>query len=254
MDTIETEKKGIQSIESGFSIIKTISNASHPLTITEISKACGMPKSQLYRYLISLCRIGFLEKNDDLRYSLGSELTLIGIRSLGNYDIRTKAQSYIKQLNELLDETVALSIWLDNAGPIFITWEESKKTFNINVRVGSSSPLSITATGNIFAAYFPKEKTESFINSELEELPINQSEYNQLIANVKETGYAFTTSYIPGITAIAAPVFDQKNELVAALSVIGLSEVLDISSDSNVTKELKRTAKELSNSLGYGNF
>ncbi|WP_456687913.1 helix-turn-helix domain-containing protein [Aeribacillus sp. SP014] len=56
------EKKGIKSIEVGFSIVKAVSRSDEPLTITELSKICNMPKSQIYRYLVSLCRIGFFKK------------------------------------------------------------------------------------------------------------------------------------------------------------------------------------------------
>ncbi|WP_017729151.1 IclR family transcriptional regulator [Halalkalibacterium ligniniphilum] len=248
---MDTEKKGIQSIELGYVILKTISSANKPLTITEISKACDMQKSQLYRYLISLCRIGFLEKSDDLRYSLGSELTLIGLRGLEKIDIRVKALPYIKKLNELLDETVSLAIWVEKEGPIFISWEESKKPINVNVRVGSPAPLTTSATGNIFAAFYPKEKTERLIQQELNTNTVPPEEFEQTLTKVKQAGYAFTQAYIPGIAAISAPIFDQKDDLVAAISVIGLSGVLDITEESYVTSELLKTAKELSNSLGY---
>ena len=62
------EKKGIQSIELGFSILKEVSRAEKPLTITELSKLCKMSKSQLYRYLISLCKVGALEKDSDYEF------------------------------------------------------------------------------------------------------------------------------------------------------------------------------------------
>ena len=108
---MDQEKKGIQSIELGFSILKEVSRADKPLTITELSKLCKMPKSQLYRYLISLCKVGALEKDSDLRYSLGKEMLTMGIFAMKKTDITVKAFPYIKKLNELLNETVALAIW-----------------------------------------------------------------------------------------------------------------------------------------------
>ena len=75
---MDQEKKGIQSIELGFSILKEVSRAEKPLTITELSKLCNMSKSQLYRYLISLCKVGALEKDSDLRYSMGKEMLTMG--------------------------------------------------------------------------------------------------------------------------------------------------------------------------------
>ena len=92
---MEQEKKGIQSIELGFSILKEVSRADKPLTITELSKLCKMSKSQLYRYLISLCKVGALEKDSDLRYSLGKEMLTMGLFAMSKTDITVKAFSYI---------------------------------------------------------------------------------------------------------------------------------------------------------------
>ncbi|OMP66499.1 IclR family transcriptional regulator [Domibacillus epiphyticus] len=251
MGVKDEEKKGIQSIESGFSIVKAVSLADEPLTITELSKLCDMPKSQIYRYLISLCRIGFLEKGPDLRYSLGNELTSIGLHAMKKVDIRVKALPYIKKLNELLDETVALAIWIEKEGPIFITWEESRKPININVRIGSVVPLATSATGNVFAAFYPPEKTKELIDRELRNNHMERSALDSLLSTVKKDQYAYTESHLPGITAISAPVFDQKKDLVAALSIIGLSGVLDSSKNSIATTQLLKTAEELSSKLGY---
>ncbi|KZN95527.1 MULTISPECIES: IclR family transcriptional regulator [Aeribacillus] len=248
---MEMEKKGIKSIEVGFSIVKAVSRSDEPLTITELSKICNMPKSQIYRYLVSLCRIGFLKKGSDLRYALGDELISIGIRAMENVDIHIKAQPFIKQLNKTLDETIALAIWIENEGPIFISWEESSKLIKINVRVGSIVPLTTSATGNIFAAFYPETKTKDLIDRELSKNQMNQKQLEETLSTIKKEGYAYTQSYLPGITAISAPIFGPNKELVAALTVIGLSGVIDISENSIYTKELLKTAKEISRELGY---
>ena len=75
---MEQEKKGIQSIELGFSILKEVSQADKPLTITEISKLCNMPKGQLYRYLISLCKVGALPKRPGFTLFNGKRNTNYG--------------------------------------------------------------------------------------------------------------------------------------------------------------------------------
>ena len=248
---MDQEKKGIQSIELGFTVLKEVSRADKPLTITELSKLCNMPKSQLYRYLISLCKVGALEKNSDLRYSLGREMLTMGVFAMQKTDITVKAFPYIKKLNEILNETVALAIWVEEEGPLFVEWEESKKPINVNIRAGSLVHLTTTATGHIFTAFLPEEKTQNVIQKELEENQIEQSKLESIISFVKKEKYAYTTSYLSGITAIAAPVFDYKKELVAAICMVGVTEVLDISKDSIVIRELLKNSRGLSEQLGY---
>ena len=72
-----------------------------------------------------------------------------------------------------------------------------------------------------------------------------------IITFVKKEKYAYTNSYLSGITAIAAPVFDYKKELVASICIVGVTEGMDISRDSIVIRELLKNAQELSEQLGY---
>lgn len=248
---MEQEKKGIQSIELAFSILKEISKADKPLTITELSKVCNMSKGQLYRYLISLCKVGALQKGSDLRYSLGKEILTLGVLAMQKTGIKEKALPYIEKLNELLNETVALAIWVEEEGPLIVEWEESNKPIKVNVKPGSVVELTTTAIGRIFTAFLPEEKTRRIIQKELEENLIDQSKLDAIKEFVKKEKYAYTTEYISGITAIAAPVFDYKKEIVAALYVVGVTEALDVSKESTAVSELLKSANELSEQLGY---
>lgn len=245
------EKKGIQSIELGFSILKEVSRSNKPLTITELSKLCNMPKSQLYRYLISLCKVGALEKGSNLCYSLGKEMLTMGVFAMQKTDITAKASPYIKKLNEQLNETVALAIWVEDEGPLVVEWVESKKPININVRTGSLVEITPTAIGSIFSAFLPEEKTKKIIQKELKKNLIQPSKLESNIAFVKKENYAYTNEYLSGITAVAAPIFNFNKELAATIFVVGITEALDISKDSKVVKELLKTAQQLSESLGY---
>ena len=60
----------------------------------------------------------------------------------GKHNITAKAFPYIKRLNELLNETVALAIWVEEKGPLIVEWEESKKPINLNIRPGTLVKLT----------------------------------------------------------------------------------------------------------------
>ena len=112
--------------------------------------------------------------------------------------------------------------------------------------------LTTTATGHIFTAFLPEEKTRTIIQKEIkEENQIEPAELESIISFVKKEKYAYTNSYLSGITAIAAPVFDYKKDLVACICIVGVTKTLDISKDSIVIRELLKKAQQLSEQLGY---
>jgi DNA-binding IclR family transcriptional regulator len=242
---------GIQSLELGIDILKKIASQNKSLNITEISKLTGMSKSKLHRYLTSFCKCGLLEKHEDLRYSLGSELVLLGLKASEQLDVKELSASHLSYLKETLNETAALAIW-GAQGPFFLRWEESDRVVNIGVRAGSQVSIVKSAPGRLFAAFLPEEKTAELVRAELEKYGMDAESFYEDIRRVRENGVAISQgTLIPGISAISCPVFGQNGEIVAAITVVGLSGVLDVGLDSETVKLVKEQCRLLSGSLGY---
>ncbi|MZQ80965.1 helix-turn-helix domain-containing protein [Paenibacillus sp. 5J-6] len=246
----ESKGHGIQSVELGLGILKKISEARKPLTATEISNLCDISKSKLHKYLTSFTRAGFLQKNQDLKYLLGTELILLGLKASEQLDIQDICLPYITKLREMLNETVALAIW-GESGPFFIRWEQSNRAINLGIKTGSRVSVTESAPGRLFSAYLPKEKTQSLILNELKTNQIDDLLLKEL-NEVKRKGFALTSgTLVPGITAVSCPVFDLNGSILAALTVVSMNDVLDISEHSDFIINLKQIALELSQALGF---
>ncbi len=245
------KSNGIQSLELGLDILKKIADQNKSLTITEISKLTGMSKSKLHRYLTSFCKCGMLEKHEDLRYSLGSELVLLGLKASEQLDVKELSASHLLHLKETLNETVALAVWGAH-GPFFLRWEESDNVVNIGIRAGSQVSIVTSAPGRLFAAFLPEEKTKDLVRLELEKKGMDEKAFYEDIRKIRQTGAAVSEGLlIPGISAISCPVFGQNGEIAAAITVVGLSGALDVGADSETVKRVKEQCVLLSGSLGY---
>jgi DNA-binding IclR family transcriptional regulator len=55
---------------------------------------------------------------------------------------------------------------------------------------------------------------------------------------------------LPGVSAMAAPVFDSQGGIALGLTAIGPSAVLDLGADGPVSRALRREARALSSLLG----
>ncbi|KQX45394.1 MULTISPECIES: IclR family transcriptional regulator [unclassified Paenibacillus] len=246
----ESKGHGIQSVELGLGILKKISEERKPLTATEISILCDISKSKLHKYLTSFTRAGFLQKNQDLKYSLGTELILLGLKASEKLDIQDICLPYITKLREALNETVALAIW-GESGPFFVRWEQSNRAVNLGIKAGSRVSVTESAPGRLFSAYLPKDKTQSLILSELKTDQIQDLLLKEL-EEVKRKGFALTSgTLVAGITAVSCPVLDLNGSILAALTVVFMNDVLDTSEHSDFIMKLKQTALELSQALGF---
>ncbi|PLS18572.1 hypothetical protein CVD28_05385 [Bacillus sp. M6-12] len=251
MEKDELKGNGIQSLELGIDILKKIADVGRPIGITEIANICEMSKSKLHRYLTSFCRTGFLEKNADLRYSIGSELILLGLKGYKQMDINDVSAPYLIELKEVLNETVALAIW-GNRGPFFTKWEESNHDIMLGIRVGSQVSVTRSATGKIFSAFLQNSAAEKVINMEIEKYNLTFVDFDKEMEEIRKFGYSTTQGGVaPGIEAISGPIFNQNSELVAAVTVVGFSGILDCSPDSKAVRMLLRVCLQLSKYIGY---
>jgi DNA-binding IclR family transcriptional regulator len=56
---------------------------------------------------------------------------------------------------------------------------------------------------------------------------------------------------VPGVNAIAAPLFDHKGRIAGVLGALGRTEELNVAYDGPVARALLTTATEISRRMGY---
>src|SRR2546423_808572 len=88
-----------------------------------------------------------------------------------------------------------------------------------------------SAPGLAFAAFLPRYFTEPFIKAELKignSLNLfarERAAIDRLIVQVREQGYSYNDGHLmPGVSAIALPLFDRTTKLVAVLAAMGRPE------------------------------
>jgi DNA-binding IclR family transcriptional regulator len=252
---VENDKsKRIQSLEVGFSILRTFAVKKVPLSLSEIAIETKLHKSQIYRYLNSFVHLGVLNRetgdNQNPHWSLGPELISLGSAAFDTLDVAKQAESYLVELRNELNETVALSIWRE-LGPFFVRWEKSTHLVGIGLDTGSYVPL-YTATGKIHRAFLAKEITEPLYQKEVSAGNINPEIYDADIERIKQTGLAVTeSSHISGVAVVSSPIFYPDKKFAGALSVLGIHGRHDISPDGMAATKLLEKVKLISNQLGY---
>jgi DNA-binding IclR family transcriptional regulator len=108
-----------------------------------------------------------------------------------------------------------------------------RRIVRIVVRNGTRLPMD-SAQGRIFAA-FSNPTPQTLGDVELRAL--------------RKSGIAFNSSVVEGITAAAAPIF-QERDLVAAIAVVGTAASIPRDPDVASVRRLKETAELISADLG----
>lgn len=250
-------KHGVQSLEIGMSILRAMVDGQRSMMLKDIAAAADMPASKAHRYLVSLIRAGLVDQDPmSSRYDLGSFALNLGLVALDRLDRVRLGLTAIADMRDEINQTTALAVWGDK-GPVIVRWERPRRPITVNVITGAVLDLLSSATGRVFAAWMPKKTVAPMIADELKnaKLPAelkSKVAVEALLAQIRAQGFAATNGQhkVPGVEAVAAPVFNFKNEITMAVLVVGVQGMFDSSADSDVVKCLVRHAEALSLRLG----
>ena len=250
---------GIQSIEVGAPLLTALVAAPGPLTLTALAAAAGMTRSKAHKYLTSFGRVGLVAQNPITgRYTIGRLAIELGFAALRRMDMVEIAQEALDDLRDRLDMTASLTIWA-NHGPTIVRRAENRQSISLVVQLGTVLPLLTSSNGRIFAAYLDRRVTQELIDAELA-VPKGSAakaglrgpaDVDALVAKVRHHGIASAAGTVhAGVIGISAPVFDHSKSLVAALTVVGVDGMYDLSPARDPALTLAKTAAALSRRLG----
>ena len=249
------EQQGIQSIEVGAQVLQALARATRPQMLRDLAAEARMPPAKAHRYLVSLARMGLVEQQPETGlYDLGSFALQLGLSALARLEPVTLAAPVLAGLREATGQTVALAVWA-NHGPTIVRWLGADTPVSASLRTGSVMPLTRSATGQAFLAFSPQETTAAWVKRELADnlrqglTPTGRDEVEQLVGQIRRRGFARTGDFIPGISGMAAPVFDHAGALALALVVLGYSKPFEAAAES-ISAALRDTAGALSRRLG----
>jgi DNA-binding IclR family transcriptional regulator len=256
-ENLDTVRGGVQSVEVGMRVLCALADAGGEQSLGRIAESAGMPSAKAHRYLVSLMRSGFVERaSRSNRYVLGAQALRIGLVALARMDVIEVAASTLNELRDKIPGSLLLAVWGD-IGPTIVRWIESATPVTVNVRAGSKMPLLRSATGKVFAAYLPAQKTQPLIERELAEmaerkLPVpSAAELEALWERVRKAGLGHTAGeMLPGVLALAAPLFNHQQEVAAVIAALGPTGFFDDSLEGDTARELRRAANAISLRLG----
>jgi DNA-binding IclR family transcriptional regulator len=252
---------GIESIETGMRVLLAfvaLRGRSHQLKV--LADAAGMPPSKAHRYLVSLIRMGLVERDGmNGHYRLGPKSIELGAAALDAMDAVALSVEAMIALHDELDHTMVLSVW-GSQSPVIVRVEEADRLLTVGFRVGKSLPLLSSAAGLLFSAYLPRASVEPLLQAEVRanrernagRLICSMTEAERVLAEVRARGLArIAGNLTPGINALAAPVFDHRGYPATVISAVGPDRSLDLNWNGTVAKALRRRTQDLSRRLGF---
>jgi DNA-binding IclR family transcriptional regulator len=226
------------------------------LSLNEMVKLTGIPKTSAHRMIGSLEDMGLLSKDNEGKYALGMIFLEFGQLVADRLDIRKIAYPIMKELRDDIGEAVNLTM-VDNREAIYVEKFDTVHPVRLFTKVGRRSPLYAGACSRIILAYLPEDEQENYLNeTELTPFGIgtitDTHQLRTILQQSKKEGYTISHSELENHTSsVAAPIFDYTGQIVGGLSIAGPDVRFQKEHLPHIIEKVKRAAAEISQKLGY---
>lgn len=251
-----SESRSIQSVATAFRLIEMMVRAARPLGVTELALAVDMTKPRVYRHLRTMVEFGYVEQDPGTeKYAPTLKLYEIGLAIADRVEFLSEARRVLPVLRDRLHLTTTAGR-LEAGGVRILDMLRSATDIEITTRPGTLFGFHHSAHGRAALAFGPPGLIDSLRGTTLESVtPHTTIDLEELLAKVEETrrrGWASASEEtLPGINAIAAPVYDASGRLAGTIAITGSVKYLPPEPMPEQLEALLDSAREISRRLGY---
>lgn len=246
----------VPGLERGLRVLFILANERGELSLTEIAERLDAPRSSVFRICYTLDQLGLLRRTPR-GYGLGPRILSLGFDYLSSLDIVEIARPELVALRDDTGASAHLGV-LSGTDVVYIAQVPSLRQLASRVAVGSRFPAHAMSMGRLLLSSLPREEFDALyagvmLKKFTTDTPGTIEELRQKIAAERERGYVISRgSYEQGIVAIAAPVLDRDNKVVAAINISGPAASLDTGALEGVFKDrVCEAAQRISGQLGH---
>jgi DNA-binding IclR family transcriptional regulator len=252
------ETSGVKSLMKALRILKLFQSDKPEWTAREIEEALGYHKSSVQRLVNTLEKEGFLERSNENRggFRLGPQLIYLSNVAAQGADLQRVARSSLERLAQLTKETAHLCV-VDQSQCYYLDKIDSPQSIRIVTHVGQRLYLHCTAVGKALMSGMDTAEVDTVIDERgLRRFTPNtitsRDKLLEELQRIRDSGFAIDNEeFEVGLKCIAAPIFNSKGTVVAAMSFSGPSQRLTPELMERYTNYVKDAALEVSMKMGY---
>jgi DNA-binding IclR family transcriptional regulator len=246
----------VQGIERIIKILDSFSLDEPELTLKELTNKTGLPKPTVYRIAEALNELNILNKDENTtKYRIGVKLFELGSLYLETLEFRKLAFPEIEKLSKYTEESIHMGV-LDGNEVTSIEGLGSTHNLQAKLWIGKRSPIYCTSIGKAILAFLPDKEQEEILSSvELKRYTKNtitdKKCLKRELESIRRQGFALDNEeHDEGIMCVGAPIFNNKGEAVASISISGPKIRMKEQKLEKYKKLLMDSVKRISYKLG----
>jgi DNA-binding IclR family transcriptional regulator len=256
MTSADGGRQSVKSLFKMLEVLEAFSSNDPELSVVEIARRTGLPRTTVHRIVDSLRTVGFLEQDASRdRYRLGLKLFELGGNALMNLPLYREAPPFVDTLAKLSGEDVHLCIF-DGTQMVFVNRRNQLAGPHNTVITMENSPCHSTGVGKAALAFQSEAVIERVIRAGLARFTPNTivepKRLKAELAAIRARGYSVDNAeHEPELRCVGAPIRNSTGRVFAAISATGPSRRVTLERVPELARAVMTHAELLSIRLGY---
>jgi DNA-binding IclR family transcriptional regulator len=247
-----------RSLERALQILCAFNTERQIFKLSELAHILDLPKATVSRLCSTLVKYDFLKYDLQWKqYGLGLKLFHLGSIIYASLSLRRAASPHLFRLQSKLGKTVFLGVLQEDELVYIDKKENPRNPILFGSQIGTRRPPHFGMLGQVLMAHLKDSEVETF----LEKHPLKKFTRRSITSHevlikrlqkIREQGFHLDREEaLDGITGVAAPIRDYTNGVIGAVGIGFISSSEDSKGVEKIIKEVLRTAKAISQDLGY---
>ena len=215
----------VPALARGLQLLMQFNRDERELSGAELSRRLGLPRASVFRMLFTLEQGGFVERAEDgVSYRLGLAVLRLGFELLASMELTEHGRPVIEALRDRCGYSAHIVV-RDAREVVFIAKAAGRSALFHSIQVGARLPAHATVLGRLLLAdmdldalrqLYPQEPLQAFTPR----TPTTLVQLKALIEEDRARGHGVSMGgFETGISTNAAPVFNDRGDVAAAVSI-----------------------------------
>jgi IclR family transcriptional regulator, acetate operon repressor len=255
-DEADVRDTGVQSVDRALSIIETLAEDDEGYRLSDLANRTGLSTSTVHRLLATLENRRFVQfDRSQSKWHVGARCFTVGATFARRRNFAAQAIPYLRKLRDLTRETANLAV-VDDEFIVVLTRMESREIMRSLTKLGGRVAMVASGVGKAVLATYSDDDVSAIIHHHgmprlTEKSIVRPGELFKELEKIRRQGYAVDDEEAcMGLRCVAAVVYNDCAEPLAAISVSGMTGRLTDERLPQLGQTVREVAAELTVALG----
>jgi DNA-binding IclR family transcriptional regulator len=257
MNEKNDDRYTVPALMRGLQLLMLFNRDERELTGAEISRRLELPRASVFRMLQTLEQGGFVERvGDGASYKLGLAVLRLGFEFLASMELTEHGRPIIEALRDACGYSAHVVV-RDAREVVFIAKVAGRSALFHSIQVGARLPAHATVLGRLLLSDLDLNALrqlypEPVLPAYTPKTPTTVEQLKQLIDQDRAQGYGVSQGgFETGISTIAAPVFNDRGEVAAAVSISVPAQQVQAAELETLVAQVRQAADQLTERISH---